>query len=186
MNKHAFLTYSTIILLCFAASAQNFGRLTGSVFDAETGKPLEGTNVTVKGTNLGTATDRQGRYTITHLSPGKCTVLFSSVGYADLEIAGVVIKENETTQLDTSLQAQPIPIEEMTVIAASKRPERITEAPSAISAISASEVRRLAGTGQIPKLFEAEPGIDLVQNGVNDYNINARGFNSSLNRRMLV
>jgi iron complex outermembrane receptor protein len=30
------------------------------------------------------------------------------------------------------------------------------------------------------------PGVDLVQSGVNDFNVNTRGFNSSLNRRMLV
>jgi outer membrane receptor protein involved in Fe transport len=30
------------------------------------------------------------------------------------------------------------------------------------------------------------PGVDLVQSGVTDFNINARGFNSSLNRRVLV
>jgi len=30
------------------------------------------------------------------------------------------------------------------------------------------------------------PGVDVVQSGVNDFNVNARGFNSSLNRRVLV
>ena len=30
------------------------------------------------------------------------------------------------------------------------------------------------------------PGVDIVQSGINDFNINARGFNSSLNRRVLT
>ncbi|MGH7491072.1 MAG: bile acid:sodium symporter family protein [bacterium] len=51
----------------------------------------------------------------------------------------IIIKANETTRLETSLRTQAIPIEEMTVIAASKPPERRTEAPSAISAIAVRE-----------------------------------------------
>ena len=31
-----------------------------------------------------------------------------------------------------------------------------------------------------------EPGVDIAQSGLFDFNINARGFNSSLNRRLLI
>ena len=41
-------------------------------------------------------------------------------------------------------------------------------------------------TGQAPLALQAVPGVDVVQSGVNDFNVNARGFNSSLNRRVLV
>jgi outer membrane receptor protein involved in Fe transport len=41
-------------------------------------------------------------------------------------------------------------------------------------------------TGQAPMALREVPGVDLVQSGMNDYNVNARGFNSSLNRRVLV
>ena len=34
--------------------------------------------------------------------------------------------------------------------------------------------------------LQSVPGVDVVQSGVNDFNVNARGFNSSLNRRVLV
>ena len=41
-------------------------------------------------------------------------------------------------------------------------------------------------TGQAPVALQAVPGVDVVQSGVNDFNVNARGFNSSLTRRVLV
>jgi outer membrane receptor protein involved in Fe transport len=41
-------------------------------------------------------------------------------------------------------------------------------------------------TGQAPAALQTVPGADVVQSGVNDFNVNARGFNSSLNRRVLV
>src|SRR5918999_1124157 len=41
-------------------------------------------------------------------------------------------------------------------------------------------------TGQAPLALQTVPGVDVVQSGVNDFNVNARGFNSSLNRRVLT
>src|SRR5262245_33071979 len=107
---YAIWTYAIILLLCFTAGAQNLGHLSGVVFDAENGKPLESIEVIVKKTKIGTVTDRHGRYAMARLPPGPCTLLFSRIGYADLEIAGVIIKANETTRLDTSLRAQAIPM----------------------------------------------------------------------------
>jgi iron complex outermembrane receptor protein len=41
-------------------------------------------------------------------------------------------------------------------------------------------------TGQVPLALGTAPGVDLVQSGMNDFNLNARGYNSTLNRRVLV
>ena len=44
----------------------------------------------------------------------------------------------------------------------------------------------VATTGQLPMALAAHPGIDLAETDVHDFNVNARGFNSSLTRRVLV
>ena len=41
-------------------------------------------------------------------------------------------------------------------------------------------------TGQAPMALQSVPGVDIMQSGVNDFNVNARGFNSTLNRRVLT
>ena len=69
---------------------------------------------------------------------------------------------------------------------ASRAPERIVEAPAAISVVPPEVLRSTSITGQAPMALQSVPGVDIVQNGVNDFNVNARGFNSSLNRRVLV
>ncbi len=74
----------------------------------------------------------------------------------------------------------------MIVEAASKAPERIVEAPAAITVIPPYQAASLAATNQAPAVLRNVPGFDVVQNGMHDFNINARGFNSSLNRRVLV
>src|SRR2546427_12797532 len=41
-------------------------------------------------------------------------------------------------------------------------------------------------TGQVPLALARVPGLDVAQSGVNDFNVNARGFNTLLSRKMLV
>ena len=55
-----------------------------------------------------------------------------------------------------------------------------------MTVISQEEIQREAATGQIPKLIEFTPGVDFTQSGLYDINFNTRGFNSSLNRRVLT
>ena len=49
----------------FLAKAQT-GKIKGFVYDKENGEPVLFTNVTIKGTTLGAATDVNGYYTVTH------------------------------------------------------------------------------------------------------------------------
>src|SRR5665647_1105980 len=63
------------------------------------GDPLVGVSVTVKGTNIGTATDRAGNYSID--VPGNGTLVFSFVGFITQEI----VVNNETT-LNVKLQVE--------------------------------------------------------------------------------
>jgi TonB-linked SusC/RagA family outer membrane protein len=59
------------------------GPVTGRIVD-EKGAGLPGVNVLVKGTNVGTATNADGRYTIE--VPAGATLVFSYIGYASQEV----------------------------------------------------------------------------------------------------
>lgn len=82
-------------LLCLLGSADALAQqVSGTVRDAQTGDPLPGVNVVVKGTTLGTATDLEGRYSLTVPSL-QDTLVFSFVGYETHEepIAGRSVVE---------------------------------------------------------------------------------------------
>ena len=85
-----------------------------------------------------------------------------------------------------TLEPKAVALGDLTVTAASKEPERIVEAPAAVSSIEPRVLQATGATGQAPLALAQTPGVDIVQSGVNDFNINARGFNSSLNRRVLT
>ena len=56
----------------------------------------------------------------------------------------------------------------------------------AVATMDAATARDLAITGQPALALTTLPGVDVVQTDVQDFNINARGFNTALNRRVLV
>src|SRR6185295_17897880 len=76
--------------------------------------------------------------------------------------------------------------ETITVTAPARRPERVVEAPASIGALTPEEIARRGLDGQAPRLVAAMPGVQAPQNGLFDFSLNARGFNSFLNRRVLT
>ena len=180
---------SCMVLISFSlvvVFAQDTGTIGGKVTDAKTKDALGGINVRVKGTGLGAATDNDGKYTIRSVPEGVYTLTFSAIGYASVDVGNVKVNANEMATANAALTSRAIPISETIVFGASLRPERVTEAPAAVSVIGLEEIRNQVGHGQLPRLLESQPGVDIVQSGVQDFNINTRGFNKSINRRLLV
>ena len=98
----------------------------------------------------------------------------------------MTINAGAITPLDARLQPLPVTLSEIMVSGASRAPERVTEAPAAISSVDPRALVTASPFGQAPLALRNVPGIDLAQSGLTDFNVNARGFNSSLNRRVLV
>jgi TonB-linked SusC/RagA family outer membrane protein len=81
-----FLFCSFLLLLgTSAAHGQSDFTVRGIVTDGQNGEPLPGTNVVLEGTNRGTTTDSEGRYSL-QVPERKGTLVFSFVGYATREI----------------------------------------------------------------------------------------------------
>jgi outer membrane receptor for ferrienterochelin and colicins len=180
-----FLIWSLLILLSDFNYAQTGGTIRGKVIDNSTGEVLPFVNVTISESLLGAATDETGFFIVNNLPGGNYTLLISAVGYKT-QRENVIVVPNQTTDLSFSLIPSAVEFGDVLVYGASLRRERITEAPASISVLELEEIKRNAGHGQLPRLLENQPGIDIAQSGIFDFNINTRGFNSSLNRRLLI
>jgi iron complex outermembrane receptor protein len=172
-------------LLAGVAVAQETGTVTGTVTRAEGGDALSSVSVTVASTGQNTVTGNDGKYTLRRVPAGPQRIVFRWLGYRPTEVQ-VTVESGATVTADAALEAVTISLGEIVVEGASRAPERIVEAPAAISVVPPAALERLSPTGQAPLALQTVPGVDVVQSGVNDFNINARGFNSSLNRRVLV
>ncbi|OGU77445.1 MAG: hypothetical protein A2V93_09675 [Ignavibacteria bacterium RBG_16_34_14] len=183
--KYFKVIFLLIILFSqFFISAQT-GSITGKITDAETGEELFFVNILLNNTTIGTASNEEGNYRIDNIYPGEYEVLVSTVGYhSQNRIINII--EGRTTLQDFLLTKEAVEFGEVLVYGASLKRERITEAPSSITVIGAEEIRRNSGHSQLARLLENSTGVDITQSGLFDFNINVRGFNSSLNRRLLI
>jgi len=71
------------------------------------------------------------------------------------------------------------------VITPGRREQRLSEAPSTTTIITAEEICR-SGATNIPDLLRMVPGLDIFRISASDVNITARGLNSRLAHRMQV
>jgi outer membrane receptor protein involved in Fe transport len=166
-------------------AAQATGGVSGTVSRSDDNSPLGGVVVQVKGTTIRTYTNPAGRYQLERIPSGATTLVFRWVGFAPVE-QQVTINPGALTTSDAKLQPLPVTLSEIMVSGASRAPERVTEAPAAISSIDPRALVTASPFGQAPLALRNVPGVDLAQSGLTDYNVNARGFNSTLNRRVLV
>ena len=175
-------------LLLFATAplrAQTSGTIKGTVTQSGSGQTLAGVLVTVVATGDKAVSNTRGTYTIERVPAGQQTLTFRWLGYAPLTVTANVTAGGVTT-VDAKLEQSPIQLSELTVTGASKVPERAVQAPAAFTVVEPRVLEATGITGQAPLALREVPGVDLVQSGMNDFNVNARGFNSSLNRRVLV
>jgi TonB-dependent SusC/RagA subfamily outer membrane receptor len=94
------------------ASAQDTRTVTGRVLDAESGQPMAGVQISIRGTTQGGVTDANGNFSITMPATAR-DLLFSFVGYRTAEV-----NVTETTgPLEVRLQQQAIGLEGIVVTA---------------------------------------------------------------------
>ena len=185
MAKRLRMSVLILILLMVTTSLLAAdGRITGRVTRSN-GSPIGGVVVQALGTSRAAITDPSGNYMLDGIPPGTYTLNFSAGEHAGNE-EGVVVSSAETTRRDKSVDWRISIAETITVTSASRAPERITEAPAAVTVVAREEIEAAAATGQAPRVLENAPGVDFTQSGLYDFNFNTRGFNTTLNRRILT
>lgn len=167
------------------AQAQGTGKIAGKVTRLDGGAGLAGVTVRVQSLDRSTQTDASGAYVLDGVPPGTYEVTFSLSDHSKTEAAVAVAAGAERT-LNQKVDWDLSFAESITVYSVSRKAERITEAPAAVTVVPEEEISIQAPTGQVPKLLEFTPGVDFTQSGLYDFNFNVRGFNSSLNRRILT
>jgi iron complex outermembrane receptor protein len=64
-------------------------------------------------------------------------------------------------------------------------PQRVSEAPANMTIITADEIRQ-SGSRSIPEILSRVPGLDILQAGINSYDVGVRGFQTPFQPRLLV
>jgi iron complex outermembrane receptor protein len=171
-----------ILLLTTSAFAAN-GRIAGRITRAN-GAGIGGVIVQVVELSKVELSDVNGDFRF-DVPPGTYTLSFVAADQAATE-NNVVVTSGGSTRVDKQVDWNLSLAETITVYSASRRTERIVEAPAAVTVATQEQIEAAAPSGQAPRIIESAPGVDFTQSGLYDFNFNARGFNSSLNRRILT
>ncbi|MBC8152895.1 MAG: carboxypeptidase-like regulatory domain-containing protein, partial [Bacteroidetes bacterium] len=150
------------------ASAQ-IGTIQGSVTDAKTKEALIGCTVRIDGTQLGAATDAEGKFTITKVPAATQKLIISYVSYQTKEIPNVRVESGNTTTVDTELDEEGKALQEV-VVRASRATNTeiavITEVkqlkPIAVG-ISAQQIQKSQDRDAAAAIRRV-PGVSLVDN----------------------
>lgn len=124
----------SISLVC-PVTAQTKGKISGLIVDADNGEPLIGVNVSITDQAIGTATDIDGRYTITGLNPGTYSVTISYVSYSTKTITNVVVNAGEVTTINIDLAPETLDLDEVVISA-----ESVVNTEAALLAIQRKSV----------------------------------------------
>ena len=175
--KHLF----TLLLATFVSVGvyAQTGKVAGRVTDANTGDALIGASVTVQGTKLGALVNANGQYELQNVPNGSQKITVSYVGYAS-QTKSVNVTGSQS--LDFALEVSNVLGDEI-VVSASRRPEKLTEAPASISVITTKDLDQLAGFN-VGELASKIQGVEFVRTGVNGVGLNARGFNNAFNAKV--
>ena len=113
----------------------------GTVTDAETGETLPGVNVVLQGSTTGTTTDIDGEYELR--APEGSILIFTYVGYDQLEIALEEGAENDVLTLDVEMQASHSNLGEMVIIGYGE--ERRSRLTGSIGSVSRENIEAATG-----------------------------------------
>ena len=86
MNKRI-ATFLAFMLCCILTVQAQTAGVTGTVTSTDDGLPIVGATVTVKGTNVRTVTDHNGKFTLTQVPENGKTVIVTYVGMETVETA---------------------------------------------------------------------------------------------------
>lgn len=172
-----------LALLPALASAQQQGVIEGSVVD-EGGTPLQNAQVAVVGTRLGDLTDAAGQFRVTGVPAGTHSLEVRLAGFRRADVTGVQVEAGEIATVEVTMSRSAYELGGL-VVSASRQAQRITEAPATITKINTDEIMNSTGNSFNGALKEVK-GLEYIQVGMTSVAVNARGFNSSFNNRMLM
>ena len=129
--------------------------ITGTVTD-ETGEPLPGVNVALKGTNTGTITDVNGRYRI-NVPNTSAELTFTFVGYSEQ-----TIPVGDQRTIDITMSESTVAIDEVEIVAIGYGSIRRRDVTGSVASADMSEMQKATVSSVLDGLAGRVSGIQII------------------------
>jgi TonB-dependent receptor len=167
-----------LILLTSLVYADQNGRISGVITDADTHEPLAGANVVLEGTALGAATDVDGVYLITNVPVGTYQLKVMYIGYGEVSVP-VDVTADQSTRTDVELKLQVFEGETVEVTAQLEGQARAINqqlsANTIVNVVSSDKIQELPDQNAAESLGRL-PGIAVQRDAGEGQKIIIRGL----------
>ncbi len=159
------------------------GTIRGFVYDKQTGEPIIFTNVILKGTTIGAATDVNGYYSISKVTPGSYTLQVTFLGYDTAQKAISVTRDQILTE-KLFLSKSAIQIKEFEV--SGEKQEARTQVRMGVTKLTPRQIERMpaiGGEADLAQYLQVVPGV--IFTGDQGGQLYIRGGSPIMNKSML-
>lgn len=156
-----------LFFISLVINAQSTGTIIGKVVEKISRQPIPGVNVLLVDTQIGAATDIEGRFEINNVPIGNYQVRISAIGYTTSVRSDVVVNSARPAQLTIELAETVLELEGVTVTSGFFDSEP-TEVIS-LKKFSYEEIRRAPGGFEdVVRALSVLPGVGQQSAGRND------------------
>ena len=159
-----------VLIMLFSLNARAFtdgGFIIGKVYNKETAEPIELVSIFLTDNATGAVTDSAGVFTIGPLPAGEYILNASHVSYQDVFLLTVMVKADETTQIEIAMDPTSNTLDEIKVRVAPFKTG--IEVPATLHSMLATEIQRNPGSdNDISKVVRALPGVTSISAFRND------------------
>ena len=141
MNKFLLIFILTLSWIQLVYASNFMGELRGTVYSEKTGLPVPNANIQIAHTSLGSASDEQGRFSLSNIPPGSYTIRITHIAYAPKELTDFAFNPSQKRDVDIYLEPSVLLLDSLEV-KADLFSERY---PTAVSQINIQQIesRRL-------------------------------------------
>ena len=187
-----FFSLSCLAFLTAAYGQSDKGSITGTVFDAATGRPIPLVTVAIDGqTGPGMSTDTEGKFSVS-LSPGTYKLRFTNENYLETTVEDVIVAAGQAAEASTVMQQKgavtTVEVVEKISAVSSTAESILTERKLAVSVSDSISSEDLKATPAFDAAgaLEKVTGVSVVDNGyVYVRGLGERYSSTMLNNAML-
>lgn len=167
MLRIVLLSFSLLAITSMAL-AQN-GTIGGVVTDAKTSETIIGANVYIQGTQVGSATDIEGKFIIANVKPGTYNLVVSFITYKSHVIPDVVVESGKITEVQVAMQEDATELKEVVVTGTREinndfaLVNAIKESKLVVSGISSEQITKLPDR-DAAQIAQRIPGLTIRDN----------------------
>ena len=166
-----------------ATLAAQTASITGTVYDAVSGEPVQGATIVLHGTPLSTRTGGDGRFQLGRLDAGSYTLVAIAIGYSADSLADIVLGNGERRVVSVALDQVPLMLPEL-VVSAGRNVERRDQAIASVAVMSSRDILKRNVT-TLDQALPYVPGVTF--NGAERVDIRgAAGMARGIGSRVLM